>query len=122
PAARRGVYVVREGKAHRTTVLIGTQTATDVEVIDGLKPGDLVVADPKGLKGETVRVEVKEKPRANPERRASRLRRSNSPLFPRRDTWPAALRCCWRHGSPAPCSPSATTRTPRRRRATIPGR
>ncbi len=55
------VYVVRKGKAHRIAVGIGTQTATEVEVTGGLKADDRVVVDPKGLEGEGVAVEVKEK-------------------------------------------------------------
>jgi RNA polymerase sigma factor (sigma-70 family) len=55
------VYVVRDGKAHRTPVRFGTIVGDVVEVLSGVKAGDLVVADVKGLKGEVVPVEVKEK-------------------------------------------------------------
>jgi RND family efflux transporter MFP subunit len=57
------VYVVVGGKAHRTKVSVSPWTVDDeVEVLSGLKAGDLVVTDPKGLKGDVVVVTVKEKP------------------------------------------------------------
>jgi multidrug efflux pump subunit AcrA (membrane-fusion protein) len=60
PAGNKyAVYVVRDGKAHRTEVETGTEYEKEVEVLSGLKPADLVVIDPKGLKGAVVPVEVK---------------------------------------------------------------
>jgi RND family efflux transporter MFP subunit len=64
PGAKQAVYVVKDGKAQRTPVEVGTRAAGVVEVLSGLKSTDLVVADAKGLTGETVAVEVKEKPGA----------------------------------------------------------
>jgi RNA polymerase sigma factor (sigma-70 family) len=54
---RANVYVVRDGKARLTPVQIGTDNGEEVEVLSGLKPDDLVVTDPNGLKGEVVPVE-----------------------------------------------------------------
>jgi RND family efflux transporter MFP subunit len=61
PAGPGAVYVVRDGKAHRTTVRVGTSEGEVVEVLSGLKAGDRVVADATGLKGEAVAVQVREK-------------------------------------------------------------
>jgi membrane fusion protein (multidrug efflux system) len=60
-AGRGAVYVVRDGKAYRTTVRLGTSEGEVVEVLSGLKAGDRVVADATGLKGEVVAVQVREK-------------------------------------------------------------
>jgi HlyD family secretion protein len=57
---RAAVYVVRDGKAHRTPVKLGHWGQSEVEVTSGLKPTDLIVTDPKGLTGEVVPVEAKE--------------------------------------------------------------
>ena len=39
----RYVFVAREGKAERVRVRIGTRTPTQVQIIEGLQPGDLVL-------------------------------------------------------------------------------
>jgi RND family efflux transporter MFP subunit len=57
---QRSVYVIRGGKAHLVFVTVGTSTAKEVEVLDGLKPDDQVVADQKGLSGNVVPVKVEE--------------------------------------------------------------
>jgi RND family efflux transporter MFP subunit len=62
PESRHLVYVVGDGQARRTPVRVGFQDDKDFEVLSGLKPTDLVVADPRGLKGDVVPVEVKEEP------------------------------------------------------------
>jgi RND family efflux transporter MFP subunit len=55
-----GVYVVRDGKAHRTPIeLSPDRGGSQVEVLSGLKRTDRVVIDPKGLNGDVVPVEVK---------------------------------------------------------------
>jgi HlyD family secretion protein len=56
------VYVVRDGKAQRTPVNVGTTDKREMAVVSGLKPDDLVVTDPIGLKGEVVPVKVSDKP------------------------------------------------------------
>jgi RND family efflux transporter MFP subunit len=58
---RYAVYVVRDGKAHRTLVKVGNLGEKDAEVLSGLKPTDLVVHNPEKLKGDDVAVEVKPK-------------------------------------------------------------
>jgi RND family efflux transporter MFP subunit len=60
PARQGTVYVVRDGKAHRTVIRIGTSDGKEMDVLSGLKPTDLVVADPKGLSGDAIAVEVKD--------------------------------------------------------------
>jgi RND family efflux transporter MFP subunit len=55
-----GVYVVRDGRAILTRVRLGRSTREEAEVLSGLKPEDRVVADPKGLTGEKVEVEVRD--------------------------------------------------------------
>jgi RND family efflux transporter MFP subunit len=52
------VYVYKGGKARLTPVRLGTQDAKEIEVLSGLNKDDLVVADPKGLAGKEVDVEV----------------------------------------------------------------
>jgi HlyD family secretion protein len=56
------VYVVRESKAHRVAVRVGTDDGKNVEVLSGLKPTDLVVRQPRGLTGDAVPVNVEEGP------------------------------------------------------------
>jgi RND family efflux transporter MFP subunit len=60
------VYVVRDGKAHRTPIEVyypdGGGQELEVEVRSGLKPTDRVVIDAKGLAGDAIPVEVKQKP------------------------------------------------------------
>ncbi len=57
-----GVYVVRDGKAHRTPVTMGHIGADEVEIVQGVQASDLLVTDPKHLRGEVVPVEVKKAP------------------------------------------------------------
>jgi multidrug efflux pump subunit AcrA (membrane-fusion protein) len=70
PAA---VYVVKGGKAHRTSVMVDFNEgekhypplqgkSSNIVVYSGLKAGDLVVADPKGLTEAVVPVKVKDNP------------------------------------------------------------
>ena len=56
------VYVVKEGKAYMTSVQIGNVDSEkgEVEVLSGLKNDDRVVADPSGLKGNAIAVEIRE--------------------------------------------------------------
>jgi RND family efflux transporter MFP subunit len=55
-----GVYVIRDGKAHRTPVELSNDRGGDkVAVLSGLKPTDSVVIDPKGLTGDMVPVDIK---------------------------------------------------------------
>jgi RND family efflux transporter MFP subunit len=56
------VYVVHDGKAHRTKVQMGPGEEGKVEIFGGLKPSDRVVIDPKGLTGDVVPVEVQDAP------------------------------------------------------------
>jgi hypothetical protein len=56
------VYVVRDGKAHLTPVGVSYQSDDKIEITSGVRPSDLIVADPRGLKGEVVPVEVKKAP------------------------------------------------------------
>ncbi len=59
------VYVVREGKAHLTPIEVSYSDADDikngkaVEIESGVKASDRIVADPRGLKGEVVPVQIK---------------------------------------------------------------
>jgi hypothetical protein len=55
---KKVVYVVRDGKAYRTLVQAGQSNDREVEVLSGLKPGDAVVVNPRGLVGDVVPVEV----------------------------------------------------------------
>jgi RND family efflux transporter MFP subunit len=56
------VYVVREGKAHRTRIKAVLGGGDEIEVLSGLKATDRVVLDPRGLSGDVIPVEVKQKP------------------------------------------------------------
>jgi multidrug efflux pump subunit AcrA (membrane-fusion protein) len=55
------VYVVRDGKAHRTLIKVASEDGKNAE-IEGVKASDLIVTNPKDLKGEVVPVEVKKEP------------------------------------------------------------
>jgi RND family efflux transporter MFP subunit len=63
---KNSVYVVRDGMAHRTPIEVfyhdGDGQELEVEVRSGLKPTDRVVIDPRGLTGDAIPVEVKQKP------------------------------------------------------------
>ncbi len=59
---RVAVYVVRDGKAHLTPIQQGIREDPDVEIVAGLRPSDLVVIHPKGLKGAAVPVEIEKGP------------------------------------------------------------
>jgi RND family efflux transporter MFP subunit len=63
PGGKRAVYVVVDGKAHLTMVRVGPGSigpgGKEVEIVSGLKVSDRVVADPKGLSGKVVAVDVK---------------------------------------------------------------
>ena len=52
------VYVVREGKAHRTEVIIGRYAGDSQEVVSGLRPTDFVVVDASQLGGVAVPVTI----------------------------------------------------------------
>ena len=58
------VYVVRDGKALRTTLKLGYDDAGWIEVREGLKPGDEVVIAGKAAlrEGSAVQVIGKDKP------------------------------------------------------------
>jgi RND family efflux transporter MFP subunit len=58
------VYIVRDGKAYRTKVSIGGYSATEVEILSGLKPTDLVLRDAEKLKSEEVPLPSGDKPEA----------------------------------------------------------
>jgi RND family efflux transporter MFP subunit len=51
------VFVVESGKAVRRNVRIGRETDSKLEIVEGLKPGDLLVAEQKIELAEGVRVE-----------------------------------------------------------------
>ena len=55
------VYVVRDGKAHRTPVKIGHSDGKQTVIRSGLKPDDTIVLDPKDLKGDAVPVQPEER-------------------------------------------------------------
>lgn len=61
---RPWVYVVRDGKAHRTLISVRDRSGDgkEAEIDSGLKPTDRVVIDPKGLTGDVVPVEIKKEP------------------------------------------------------------
>jgi multidrug efflux pump subunit AcrA (membrane-fusion protein) len=42
------VYVVKDGKAEERIVTLGEKVDTRVEVVTGLKDGEVVVAEPRG--------------------------------------------------------------------------
>lgn len=52
------VYVLRDGTAQRTQVQVGWREAGRTEVVAGVTANDLVVLNPKGIKGETAPVKV----------------------------------------------------------------
>jgi RND family efflux transporter MFP subunit len=56
-----GVYVVRNGKAHRTPIELSPDRggSDEVEILSGVKPTDRIVVDAKGLTSDVVPVEVK---------------------------------------------------------------
>jgi RND family efflux transporter MFP subunit len=57
------LYVVRDGKAHRTPIKAVFPVSEDrVEIVEGVKASDLIVTNPKDLKGEVVPVKVKKEP------------------------------------------------------------
>jgi RND family efflux transporter MFP subunit len=58
------VYVVRDGKAHRTLIELSPDRggSEEVEVRAGLKSTDRIIIDAKGLTGEEVPVEIKKEP------------------------------------------------------------
>jgi RND family efflux transporter MFP subunit len=56
------VFVVRDGKAHRTRVTLGEHDEDEMEIVQGIQASDLLVADPKDLKGDVVPVEIKKAP------------------------------------------------------------
>jgi RND family efflux transporter MFP subunit len=56
------VYIVRDGKAHRIPVTITTTEEEKTEIIGDVKASDLIVTNPKDLKGEIVPVEIKKEP------------------------------------------------------------
>ncbi len=58
------VYIVRDGKAYRTKVSIGGYSATEVEILSGLKPTDLVLRDAEKLKSDEVPLPSDDKPEA----------------------------------------------------------
>lgn len=53
------VYVVRDGRAHRTPVRVGHFGNGQIEILSGLQPDDLVVTDPGRLPDGAAAVEVK---------------------------------------------------------------
>jgi multidrug efflux pump subunit AcrA (membrane-fusion protein) len=57
-APESAVYVLRNGKAHRTPIRTGFVSDKEVEVGSGLGADDLVVTDPKGF-GLKAEVEVR---------------------------------------------------------------
>jgi RND family efflux transporter MFP subunit len=56
------LYVVRDGKAHRTRVRTGQWRGGKVEILAGLKPSDRVVINPEDLTGDVVPVKVEGAP------------------------------------------------------------
>jgi HlyD family secretion protein len=54
------VYVVQNGRAHRTIVDVGQQTNTDAEVRNGLRSGQQVVLTPPDTLADNARVAVKD--------------------------------------------------------------
>jgi RND family efflux transporter MFP subunit len=52
------VYVVRDGRAHRTQVKLGADNGLQLEVLSGLNPNDQVVTRYNGAIGDNVAVEV----------------------------------------------------------------
>jgi HlyD family secretion protein len=55
---KQAVYVVRDGKARRTMVVVGERNDKEAEVLSGLTREDTIVAKAEGLRGEVVPVEV----------------------------------------------------------------
>ncbi|MFP4164805.1 MAG: efflux RND transporter periplasmic adaptor subunit [Chitinispirillaceae bacterium] len=52
------LYVVRNGKAVKTDVRTGIQNGYDVEILEGVEPGEKVVASGAGLLNDGVKVKV----------------------------------------------------------------
>jgi hypothetical protein len=59
PGGQAAVYVVRDSKAYLTPVQLSGSIPQEVYVEAGLRSEDQVVANPKGLTGDVVPVEVK---------------------------------------------------------------
>jgi hypothetical protein len=53
------VYVVHDGKAHRTRVVAGADDGRQVEILSGLMPTDRVVLHPGSTWAEAVPVTVR---------------------------------------------------------------
>ena len=56
------VYIVRDGKAHRTRVQLGRVEGPKFEILQGVRSRDEIVEDPQGLEGDVVPVEIKKAP------------------------------------------------------------
>jgi RND family efflux transporter MFP subunit len=59
---RQYVYVVCGGKAQLTPVQVSYEDDKHVEISSGIQADDRIVANPRGLKGETVPVEIEKTP------------------------------------------------------------
>jgi len=57
---KRSVFVVKNGKAHRTAVETGQDDGKTVEILSGLSPDDHVVRQPAGDLADNVPVEMEE--------------------------------------------------------------
>jgi RND family efflux transporter MFP subunit len=62
PQGGASVYIVRDGKAHLTPVRVGLIIDRKAEIVAGVRAGDHLVIDPKGLSGDTVPVEIRKEP------------------------------------------------------------
>jgi multidrug efflux pump subunit AcrA (membrane-fusion protein) len=58
PDASHYVFVVRENIAHKVEVKVGFDNGIQAEILDGLEPGNLVVANPNGALVEGSPVEI----------------------------------------------------------------
>lgn len=65
------VFAVREGRAVRQPIRIGRRNGVEVQVLDGLRPGDEVVLYPGDTVEDGVRLEVARTPAAKPSARQS---------------------------------------------------
>lgn len=53
------VWLLSQGRAHRRAVRVGARGDTRVEIVDGLRPGDLVIGGPATALGEGQRVRAR---------------------------------------------------------------
>ena len=90
--ARGTVYVVRDGRARRTSITLGGDDGTATEVVSGLGPDDLVVLHPQGSLEDGAAVVTdpdQTQPRRGPKASDSVARHDPAPTSPREEANPS---------------------------------